>query len=115
MNITKLKLHELEELQIEVEVQINNVKYEEWKSKKYTKEEIIAMFHKFGFQVPNGVKIWRVHPYGNRTGGYGMEVGSYDHSCNVDSSTYIVLLVVSEDTYYIEGFSDMWISNPITI
>jgi hypothetical protein len=116
VDLSKFQLHELEELLMDVEEKIRDVKYKAWKEKRHTKEEIVAMFSRFGYDVPKGAKIWRVHPRGDkREGGYGMEVGSYDHSCHIDSSTYLVLLVVSGNEHYVESFSDMWLSEPITV
>lgn len=116
IDLSKLKPHELEELQFAIERQLFNNKYDEWKNTKHTKEQIIAMFNRFGYTVPKGAVIWRVHPRGERQlGGYGMEVGSYDHSCYIDSSTYKVLLVVAGTDHYVESFSDLWLSDPITV
>ena len=116
IDLSKLQLHELEELEMDVEEQIRKVKYQLWKAKTHTKEEIVAMFTGFGYEVPKGVTIWRVHPRGDKKeGGYGMEVGKLEHSCHIDSSTFLVLLVVSGRDHYVESFSDHWLSNPITV
>jgi len=118
MDISNLKLHELEELEMEVEDLIRKRKYEKWKSKTHTKAEIIAMFTGFGYEVPKGVTIWRVHPRGDKKeGGYGMEVGKVEHSCHIDSSTFLVLLVIDANRVDkdVEMFSDNWLSDPFTV
>lgn len=118
IDLSRLQLHELEELLMDVEEKIRDVKYRAWKEKRHTKEEIIAMFSRFGYTVPKGAKIWRVHPRGdNRDGGYGMEVGAYEHSCHIDTTDFKVLLVVSSNgvDHDVESFSEMWLSEPITV
>ena len=118
MQLKDLKLHELEELQLDIEERIRKVKYETWKATKHTKEQIIAMFTGFGIKVPKGVKIWRVHPRGDKKdGGYGMEVGKYTHSCHIDTTDFLVLYVVSSDgeDHDVESFSDLYLSEPFTV
>lgn len=118
IDLSKMKLHELQELQMDVEKKIREVEYSEWNAKKHSKEEILAMFGHFGYQVPKGAKIWRVHPRGEKkTGGYGMEVGEYVHSCHIDTTDFKVLLVVDNNgtEHYVESFSDLWLSDCIVI
>jgi len=112
INLDTLQLHQLEELLVDVENKIRDEKYRLWKETRHTKEQIISMFSRFGFVVPKGSKIWRVI---RKPGGYGMEIGSYDHSCDIDSSTYLALLVVNDDDSYVDSFSDMWLTDPIVI
>lgn len=115
-DISKLQIHELEELQSDITECIFALKYQAWKAKVLPKEEIVKMFTRFGYTVPKGTKIWRVHPRGEKKeGGYGMEVGKYGHSCHIDTSDFIVLLVVSGNDSYVESFSDLWMSDPITV
>lgn len=114
--LTNLQIHELEELQSDIEDRISELKHQKWKETKHTKEEIVKMFTDFGYTVPPGAKIWRVHPRGDKKdGGYGMEVGRYEHSCHIDTTDFIVLLVVSGTDCYVERFSDLWLSDPITV
>lgn len=113
-DISKLKLHELEELQIELEGQIHKLQREAKLAKKHTKEEIIAMFSHFGYTVPKGAKIWRIRDL-EHEGAYGMEVGGFEHSCHIETTDFKVLLVV-DDTYHdVESYSDIWLSDPIVI
>lgn len=116
MDISKLQLHELEEFQSDIKECIRKIEYEAWKAKVLPKEEIVKMFTSFGYTVPKGAKIWRVHPRGEKTeGGYGMEVGKYEHSCHIDTTDFIVLLVVSGTDSYVESYGDLWLSDPITV
>ena len=115
-DISKLQLHELEELQSDIEDLIRKRKYEEWKAKIHTKEEIVNMFTHFGYEVPVGAKIWRVAPRGDKQeGGYGMEVGGYVHSCHIDTTNFKVLLVVSGNDHYFESLGDPWLTQPIIV
>jgi hypothetical protein len=114
MDIANLKLHELEELQIEVEDLIRKRKYEAWKAKKLTTEEKVALFSHFGITVPKGSVIWRISPRSDKLpeGGYGLEVGGYEHSCHIETTDFKVLYVVASDRSYhdVESYSDMWLS-----
>ncbi len=117
MQLKDLKLHELEELQLDIDDRIRVLKREEWEAKKHTKEEVIAMFTGFGIEVPKGVKIWRIRPRGDSDGGYGMEVGKYIHSCHIETTDFIVLYVISSNgkDHDVESFSDHWLSDPFTV
>lgn len=116
LDISKLQLHELEGLQSCIKTQIYKLEYQAWKAKKHTKEEIVAMFTRFGYTVPKGVKIWRVYPSGEKKqGGYGMEVGKYEHSCHIDTTDLIVLLFVGGNDHYVESFSEAWLSDSIIV
>lgn len=118
MDIEKLKLHELEELQSDVEDLIRKRKYEVWKNTALPREKIIAMFTGFGYEVPKGTKIWRIRPHGDKqNGGYGMQVGVVEHSCHIDSSTFLVLLVIDANGIDkdVEMLSDNWLSDPFIV
>ena len=114
MELANLKLHELEELQSEVEDLIRKRKHEEWKSKKLTTEQKVALFTHFGISVPKGSVIWRVSPQADKlpNGGYGLVVGGYEHSCHIDTTDFIVLYVVDANgiDHDVISCSDMWLS-----
>lgn len=117
IDLNKLKLHELEELLMDVEEKIQSVKSKMWKEKKHTKEEILAMFHRWGYTTPKGAKIWKIHSIDQeKIGGYGMEVGQYEHSCHIDTTDFKVLVVVSEEKDYdVQSFNDLWLSDSIIV
>jgi hypothetical protein len=114
IDLTKLQLHELEELQTDVEDAIRNRKYDDWKAKKLTTEQKVALFTHFGITVPKGAVIWRVSPRGDKfpEGGYGMEVGAYEHSCHIDTTDFKVLYVVSANgvDHDVQSMSDTWLT-----
>jgi len=113
-DLTKLQLHELEELQTDVEDLIRKRKYEAWKAKKLTTEQKVALFTGFGITVPKGSIIWRVSPRPDKLpeGGYGLVVGGYEHSCHIDTTDFIVLYVVAANgvDHDVISCSDMWLS-----
>lgn len=114
VDVKAMALHELEELQMDIEAQIHHLKREEKLSKKHTKEEILAMFYKWGYIVPKGAKIWRLRDL-DHEGAYGMEVGGYEHSCHVDSTDFKVLLVVDGDFHGVESYGDMWLGELLVV
>ena len=112
MDIRKLSLTELEKLKIDVEDRIDSLQRSERLEKKHTKEEIIAMFSCYGYDVPKGTKIWKLTDL-EHEGGYGMEVGSYVHSCHIETTNFKVLLVVDDDFHGVESYSDLWLTDCI--
>lgn len=59
-----------------------------------TKEELaklVGKYSKWGFIVDKGARFWK------RDGEYHLEVGRYWHSCHVDSTHIIVLLMINND------------------
>lgn len=108
MDIKTLSLTELEELEMDVQQRIRELKHQEKLAKKHTKEEIIAMFSYYGYIVPKGAKIWRLHD-SEHEGAYGMEVGGYEHSCHVDSTDFKVLLVVDGMFHGVKSYGDLWL------
>lgn len=113
-DISNLQVHELEELQMDIENQISKLKRAERLNKKHTKAEIVAMFAYFGYVVPKGATIWKVRDL-ERGGAYGMEVGGYEHSCHVDTTDFKVLLVVDDKDYGVHSYSDLWLTDKIVI
>lgn len=82
--------------------------------KKHTKQEIVALFSAFGYQVPNGARIWKLTDP-EHSGGYGMEVGSYVHSCHIDTTDFKVLLVVDGAFHGVESYGDLWLRDLVVI
>ena len=114
INLDGMALHELEELQMDVEEKIRRLQRKAKLEKKHTKQEILSMFSRFGYIVPNGAKIWRLNDL-KHEGAYGMEVGGYEHSCHIDSTDFKVLLVVDGDFHEVESYSDMWLSDLLVV
>ncbi len=71
-----------------------------------TKQEIISLFNKFGFFVVHRDKLRVWHDI--ETGVYGVEVGRYWHSCHVDTTDFIVLLIINENGHTrVQDFHDI--------
>jgi hypothetical protein len=107
-------LNELEDLKRSVEEQIRKLKRAEKVAKKHTREEILAMFHQWGYITPTGAKIWRLRDL-DHEGAYGMEVGGFDHTCHVDSTEFKVLLVVDGDFHDVVSYDDMWFGELLVV
>jgi hypothetical protein len=114
VDLKAMALHELEELQMDVEAQIHAVERAEKLAKKHTREEILGMFYHWGYIVPKGAKIWRLRDLEHQ-GAYGMEVGGFEHSCHVDSTDFKVLLVVDGDFHDVVSYSDMWFGELLVV
>ena len=67
---------------------------------KPTKQELTKQLTRFGFYVPVNAKFFRFDDKGVPS--YGMKVGEYTHSCCIDTTDYIVLLVVKDKQTYVK-------------
>lgn len=85
---------------------------EEKRNRKLIREQIIKEFHHFGYQIPDEGKFWKVNAPGRGFGGYGLEIGRYEHSCHIEDSEFIVLLVVNGSEHFTESYSDLWLKGP---
>lgn len=112
--VNDMSVVELNDLKISVEDRIRQLQRKEKFAKKHTREEIIGMFCYWGYLVPKGAKIWRLHDT-EHEGGYGMEVGGYEHSCHVDSTDFKVLLVVDGMFHGVKSYGDLWISDCLVV
>jgi len=113
--LKRLSLDELEDVKDEAIECIDDKIYEAKKTATKTRSEIIKDFNHFGFQVPDKVNFWKIRgPLSHKGfGAYGMEVGRYVHSCHVDTTDLIVLLVVDGNDNFVESYSDMWLDGPV--
>jgi len=89
-------------------------------AQRMTKEQIISLFNSRGFYPKTGDKFWKIRSQGKGRGFYGWQVGQYEHSCHVDTTDIIVLLVIepsrtSGGDCYVESYSDMWLDGPIVV
>jgi hypothetical protein len=111
--ISKRSIAELEELIEDIQDEIIKLKIEEKRNTKKTREQVIREFDNFGYVVPPDAKFWKVHGADMGPGAYGMEVGSYTHSCHIDTTDLKVLLVVDGTEHYVDSFADLWLSDPV--
>lgn len=114
--IKKLKLYELEELKSDIENEIIKKENEEKTNKILPKEEILKLFYHFGYEIPPRTKFYKIYAPGKSMGAYGMKVGEFVHSCHIDTTDLIVLLVIDEKKtdHYVEDFADHWIKELFT-
>ena len=83
-----------------------------------TKEQIISLFNSRGYYPNPGDKFWKIKcPFKKGRGLYGWQVGQYEHSCHVDDTTLIVLLIIESatGTTYVMDYADMWLDGPIVV
>jgi len=80
-----------------------------------TREELIALYEGFGYEIKPGMKFWKIGGLGRGRGLYGLQVGQYTHSCHIDTTDLIVLLVVDGTNNYVESYADFWLSGPIVV
>lgn len=99
-------------------VQRNRLKFD----KTLTKEQLLSLYHGYGYYPKTGDKFWKIKGIGKSRGLYGWQVGQFEHACHVDTTNLIVLYVIDPGTpkypntsqYTIE-ISDMWLEGPIII
>lgn len=90
-------------------------------AKKLTKEQLLSLYRGYGYSPKPGDKFWRIKS-GKGKGMYGWQVGLYEHSCHIDSTDIIVLMVIEPGTptapagdKYVCDHADMWLEGPIVI
>jgi len=79
------------------------------------KQKLVDVYSGMGFLLPDGSKFWKINGLGKDEGLYGLQVGSFIHSCHVDSTDLIVLLIINGCNSYVDDVSDFWLSNCIKI
>jgi hypothetical protein len=88
-------------------------------AQRMTKSELLDLYRGRGYYPKSGDKFWKIK-CGTGRGFYGWEVGKYEHSCHIDTSDFIVLLVIEPsrtsggDSYTIDC-GDMWLEGPIVV
>ena len=110
--LKKLNDTELLDVADAANAMIEDREREEKRNRKLTREQIIEEFHHFGYQIPKKGKFWKVNAPGRGFGGYGLEIGRYEHSCHIEDSEFIVLLVVNGSEQFTESYSDLWLKGP---
>ena len=78
------------------------------------REKVLRAFSGRGIEIPKGTKFFRIDS-GDDIGLYGMQVGSYVHSCHIDTTDLIVLLIVNGTDMYVDDKSAFWLSEPFTV
>jgi hypothetical protein len=82
-----------------------------------SKEEIVQSFHQYGYIIPKGAEFYKINAMASKRGHtcYGMKVGEYTHSCHIDTTECVVLLIVDGTYHGVVDTSDMWITKLFTV
>ena len=87
-------------------------KEQEANRKKPTRAEMVAAFNGYGFIVPSNAKFFHIAESDVKKGCkncFGFQIGEYVHSCHVDSTDYIVLLMLDDKHHtWVEEFDGLW-------
>ena len=103
-----MTIDQLALLRSNIDIEIDRQAQKALAEKTMTKEELIKTFSGFGYHTPKGSVFWRVRRGGEYSGMYGLEVGRYTHSCHIETSDFIVLLLyVPHYHTQIEEFNDL--------
>jgi hypothetical protein len=74
-----------------------------------TREELVRNFSAFGYQVPTNAKFYKTDSRLKQIENcYGMQIGQYVHSCHIDTTDFIVLLMVNDHESWVEEFDGCW-------
>jgi hypothetical protein len=113
VNISKPSIEDLKVMREQLNEEISDLEREAKQKMRKTREEVTREFDHFGYIVPPTAKFWKIHGPNKGLGAYGMEVGSYTHSCHIDTTDLKVLLVVDGNEHYVESYADLWLSDPV--
>lgn len=82
----------------------------------FVESKILDSFRRMGYICPAGAAFWRIKSVKDGyTGLYGMQIGRYSHSCHIDSTDFIVLLIMHGNSDSTCSFSDFWLEKAFTI
>lgn len=61
----------------------------------------------FGWCIKNGDKFWKTKK------GWGWQVGEYSHSCHIDTTDFVVVMLIDDKTYQssVEEFDSLWMKS----
>lgn len=89
-------------------------------AQKMSKEQLLSLFNSRGYYPKVGDKFWKVQSPTKGRGFYGWQVGQYEHSCHIDTTDLIVLLIIepsrtSGGDTYVTDYATMWLDGPIIV
>ena len=76
--------------------------------------ELLRKYRRLGFIVPPGSKFWCYTTLDGKKE-WGLQTGAYTHTCHIDTTDYIVLLIIKDYNVYVKDFDDIDLSKCITI
>lgn len=86
---------------------------EEAKKHKPSRAEMVKAFQGYGFIVPSDAKFYHISESRVRKGCkhcFGFQIGAYTHSCQVDTTDFIVLLILDNHNTWVEEFDGVWMN-----
>ena len=86
-------------------------------SRTMSANDLVRLFSHYGFETPPGTVFWKIYAPKRGRGHWGMQVGKYTHSCHIDTTEIIVLLVIEQPNgnAYEEGYADHWLRDKVVI
>ena len=110
-----LNKDELKKLKTDIDDELDGRDKIEWKKQTKTLAQLLKLYGGYGYIIPTTSKFWRIRS-GVHRGCYGYQVGRYTHSCHVDTTDFIVLLVNSgEHRFIVDNFDDISLEGPMIV
>lgn len=106
-DLKKMTNRDLRELSSQIDNEISNREYLKGLNRIKSVEELVKLFEGRGYVISPGNKFWQTPTEGY----YGLEVGSYIHSCHCDTTHIKVLLVIDNSNLKILTFPDYLLKN----
>lgn len=84
-----------------------------------TKEEltisVLKKFRQYGYQINTGDIFYQVIYEGKEQ--WGWKVGQYTHSCPIDTTCFVVLMFINDDSSYttFKAYADHFIIDSLTV
>lgn len=106
-NLKKLSKEELTTMSCQIISETERRDNVEWRNTTKTYDELLKCFSGYGYVIPTEANFWRVWS-AEYNGCYGYQVGCYVHSCHVDTTDFIVLLLNDKKhNFIVDSFDEM--------
>lgn len=120
-SILSMNIKELDQLDDGISDLIEKRQKKIWddeRALKMTKEDLVKTYESHGYVLKPGDKFWKITrsiPQETHSK-FGLEVGKFTHSCHIDTTDFIVLLVeTTGGGTTVVHYSDMWLELLYTI
>lgn len=84
-----------------------------------TKEEltisVLKKFRQYGYQINTGDIFYKVIDNGQEQ--WGWKVGQYTHSCHIDTTCFVVLMFIDQNSSYhsFKAYADDFLMDSLTV
>lgn len=113
--LNELNKEELKRLKSDIDEELDCRDAIEWKKQTKTLAELLKLYSGYGYVIPTTSKFWRIRS-GQHRGCYGYQVGRYTHSCHVDTTDFIVLLVNTKNhSFETHSIDDLSLEGPMVV